>query len=146
MAQRHQPRKRPNRRLRPVYNMPVWLYRLGPGWLLGRWLTVIVHRGRKTGKRRYVRAEILRHDKGEDEYIALSGYGEGSDWYWNIREKPALEIRVGRRGFVSEQRFLTGDEVYDEFVAYEKRRRWAAVTVAKHQGMEYDGSEEHAGS
>ena len=44
-----------------MMDLPVRLYRLRLGWLLGR-LVVIVHVGRKSGKLRYTAVETLYRD------------------------------------------------------------------------------------
>ncbi len=135
-------RRRPNAWLLPLYKLPVWLYRLKFGWLLSSRFLMITHLGRTTGKRHYIVVEVARYDKAKDEYIAMSGYGEDSDWYRNLQMSPAVEIHVGRRRFTPNQRFLAPEEVHNEFVEYERRHRLTARTLSKHLNAPYDGSEE----
>ena len=147
MAQGRQDRKRrPRRGLLLLYKLPVWVYRLRLGWLLGRpllgfWFLMITHRGRRTGKTYYTVVEIVRYDRTANEYIVVSGYGEASDWYRNLRVTPPLCIQIGNRRYTVEQRFLTPEQVYLEFVGYEGRHPRAARTLPRHLGLPYDGSE-----
>lgn len=143
---------RPGRNQRPggwlllLYKLPVWVYRLRLGWLLARpilgfWFLMITHRGRRTGKTYHTVVEIVRHDRATDEYIVASGYGEASDWYRNLRATPALKIQIGNRLYSVEQRFLTPEQVHQEFADYERRHPQAARTLPRHLGISYDGSE-----
>jgi deazaflavin-dependent oxidoreductase (nitroreductase family) len=145
-------RGQPERRRRPggwlllLYKLPVWVYRLRLGWLLGRpilgfWFLMITHQGRRTGQTYYTVVEIVRHDPDANEYIVVSGYGETSDWYRNLRAAPALWIQVGNHRYAVEQRFLTPEQVYQEFVGYEDRHLRAARALPRHLGLPYDGSE-----
>jgi len=147
MARGGQDRKRrPSGWLLLLYKLPVWLYRLRLGWLLGRprlgfWFLMITHQGRNTGKTYHTVVEIVRHDWVANEYIVASGYGEASGWYRNLRATPALWIQIGNHRYTVEQRFLTPEQVYLEFVGYEARHPRAARTLPRHLGLPYDGSE-----
>lgn len=86
-------------RLRIIFkyvNRLILLYwRLGLGkWLncspavLGRYM-VIVHTGRKSGKRRYT---PLNYTEVDGEIYCTAGFGRMSDWYRNIQTNPQIEI------------------------------------------------------
>jgi len=133
--------RRPNALLLVLFRLPVWVYRLRLGWLLGHRFLMITHQGRRTGKVRHTVLEVLRQDHATGEFIVVAGYGKTSDWYRNIQATPALEIHVGGRRFTPIQRFLTPQEVYKEFEDYEARHPRTARTLAGMIGLEYDGSE-----
>jgi deazaflavin-dependent oxidoreductase (nitroreductase family) len=147
MAQEEQGRqRRPRGWLLLLYKLPVWVYRLRLGWLLSRpllgfWFLMITHRGRNTGQTYHTVVEIVRYDRVANEYIVASGYGEASDWYRNLQATSALGIQVGNRHYTVEQRFLTPDQVYLEFVDYESRHPRSARTLPRHLGLPYDRSE-----
>ena len=141
MAPQRQTR-RPNALLLLLFRLPVWIYCLRLGWLLGHRFLMITHRGRRTGKVRRTVLEVLRQDRATGEFIVVSGYGKASDWYRNIQATPALEIHVGGRRFTPIQRSLTPVEVYKEFEDYEARHPRTARTFAGMIGLEYDGSED----
>ena len=133
--------RRPNALLLLLFRLPVWIYRLRLGWLLGHRFLMITHQSRRTGKVRRTVLEIVRQDHATGEFIVVAGYGKTSDWYRNIQSRPALQIHVGRRRFTPTQRFLMPEEVYKEFEAYEARHPRFLRTFAGMIGLEYDGSE-----
>jgi deazaflavin-dependent oxidoreductase (nitroreductase family) len=71
------------------------LYRTGLGGLFGHRLLYLVHKGRKSGRRRETVLEVVRYDPRAPEVVVVSGWGERSDWYRNIAAAPAIEIRCG---------------------------------------------------
>ncbi len=58
-----------------------------PG-MLGRYM-VIVHTGRKSGKRRYT---PVNYTEVDGEIYCTAGFGSTSDWYRNIKAQPEVEI------------------------------------------------------
>ena len=78
-----------NRRLM----LPLW--RLGLGQWLNAWPTmsgrimVLVHTGRKSGRRRFTPVNYAQVD---GEVYCTAGFGAGSDWYKNIIANPAVEV------------------------------------------------------
>ena len=78
-----------NRRLM----VPLW--RLGLGQWLNAWPTmsgrimVLVHTGRKSGRRRFTPVNYAQVD---GEVYCTAGFGAGSDWYKNIIANPAVEV------------------------------------------------------
>ncbi|MFL7870015.1 MAG: nitroreductase family deazaflavin-dependent oxidoreductase, partial [Anaerolineales bacterium] len=71
----------PSKALRFGLRLPIWLYRLRLGWLLGDRFLMLTHTGRKSGLPRHVVIEVVQHDKETDTYYVVSGWGEKSDWY-----------------------------------------------------------------
>ena len=86
--------------------MPIYLYRLNLGWLLGHRFLLLVHMGHKSGLLRETVLEVLLHDPAARESVVLSAWGEKADWYRNVGTTPALEIRTGGQRYVPEQRVL----------------------------------------
>ena len=103
-------RRRPGRLALAVFRLPLWLYRQGRGWLLGDTFLLLVHAGRKTGKRYSTVAMVLRHDPRTREAVICSAWGQDADWIRNIRAHPALRVQIGRDSFTPQQRFLSEDE------------------------------------
>ena len=127
--------------LRLVLCLPVYLYRLGLGRLLGHRFLLLMHRGRKSGRVYRTVLEVIRYEPSTREIVTVSGRGEKSDWYRNLRAHPALEVQTGRERYAPEQRFLTPDEVYREIADYERRHPWAVRVVPPLLGFGLDGSE-----
>jgi hypothetical protein len=59
--------------------LPIYLYRLDLGRLLGHRFLLLVHRGRKSGLLRETVLEVLLHDPATNESVVLSAWGEKAD-------------------------------------------------------------------
>jgi deazaflavin-dependent oxidoreductase (nitroreductase family) len=95
--------------LRWGLRLPIWLYKIGLGWLLGGRFLLLVHTGRVSGLPRQAVIEVMRHDQVSDAYFVASGWGRKSDWYQNIRKNPQVTIKAGRRSLPAHAELL--DEV-----------------------------------
>ncbi len=96
----------PGKALRFGLRLPIWLYRLHLGWLLGNRFLMLTHTGRKSGSPHQTVIEVVKHDKATDTYYVFSGWGEKSDWYQNIRKTPRVTIHVGGRKFQTTAKFI----------------------------------------
>jgi deazaflavin-dependent oxidoreductase (nitroreductase family) len=99
--------------------LPIWLYRLRLGWLLGQRFLLLTHRGRATGRPRHAVLEVLGHDEGA--YYVASGWGTSSDWYRNIQATPTATITVGRRTMAVEASVLEQADAADRLLDYARR-------------------------
>jgi deazaflavin-dependent oxidoreductase (nitroreductase family) len=93
-----------------VFRLPLLLYRRGWGWLLGDTFLLLVHAGRKTGKRYSTVAMVLRYNPRTHEAVICSAWGKDADWIRNIQAHRALQAQIGRDWFTPQQRFLSEDE------------------------------------
>jgi hypothetical protein len=59
--------------------MPRPLYHRGFDWVLGHTFFLIVHQGRKTGKRRETVAMTLAYNRETREAIVCSGWGPNAE-------------------------------------------------------------------
>lgn len=89
--------KRPTGLTRLLFRAPIWLYRAGLGFLLGSRFLMLEHIGRKSGKRRYVVLEVVRHDREAGSYVVASAWGKRSDWLRNVLQTPAVRVSSGFR-------------------------------------------------
>jgi deazaflavin-dependent oxidoreductase (nitroreductase family) len=112
---------KPSGILRLAFRLPIYLYRLNLGRLLGHRGLLVIHRGRRSGLLRETVLEVARYTPATKESVALSGWGEKADWYRNIQATPALEVRTGGERFVPEQRFLAPEENHAVIADYEQR-------------------------
>jgi len=108
----------PGKALRFGLRLPIWLYRARLGWLLGDRFLMLTHTGRKSGLPRQVVIEVVQHDKQTDTYYVVSGWGEKSDWYQNIRKTPSVTIHTGGRTFHSKAEFIPVEKAIDILKAY----------------------------
>ena len=89
----------PSKALRFGLRLPIWLYHIRLGWLLGDRFLMLTHMGRKSGLPHQTVIEVIRHDKETDTYYVVSGWGKKSDWYQNIQKTPEVTVHVGGRKF-----------------------------------------------
>jgi deazaflavin-dependent oxidoreductase (nitroreductase family) len=126
---------------RLLAKLPLVFYRLGLGWLLGTLFVQITHRGRKSGVLRQTVLEVLRYDPHTREVVVVSGWGGKTDWYRNIQQEPALEIRIGRVAYQPVQKLLSPEETYAEVQATLQRRPQEARLLGPLLGINVTASE-----
>lgn len=97
-------------RTRWVVRAPVELYRLRLGWVLGSRLLMLEHRGRSSGRRRYVVLEVVDRPVPES-WVVVAGFGERAQWLRNVRVEPRVRVWVGsRRAVPAIARELSAEE------------------------------------
>jgi deazaflavin-dependent oxidoreductase (nitroreductase family) len=107
--------------LRLAFRLPIHLYRLNLGWLIGHRGLLLIHRGRKGSLLRETVLEVGLYDPDIQESVALSAWGEKVNWYRNIEATPAYEVRTGGQRCIVEQRFLTPEENHTVNLEYARR-------------------------
>jgi deazaflavin-dependent oxidoreductase (nitroreductase family) len=110
--------KPPRGALRLGLRLPIWLYRVHWGWLLGSRFLMLTHIGRKSGLPRQAVVEVVEHDKATDTYYVVSGWGEKADWYQNIRKSSEVTIHVGGRKFHTKAKFIPLEKAVDILETY----------------------------
>jgi deazaflavin-dependent oxidoreductase (nitroreductase family) len=85
--------------LRFALRLPIFLYKVHLGWVLGDRFLILRHVGRKSKQWRQVVLEVVKHDLLTGTYTIASGWGEKSDWFLNVLAHPEVEIIVGTRHF-----------------------------------------------
>jgi deazaflavin-dependent oxidoreductase (nitroreductase family) len=121
--------------------LPIQLYQLGLGWLLGGRFIRLTHTGRKSGKARQVVLEVVRYDRTSDTYYVASGWGEKSDWFQNILQNPKVEIQVARRKAQALAERLKPEQGEQEMLDYGRRHPRALQTLARVMGYQIENSE-----
>jgi len=140
----YQPPAHPRGLLRWGYKLPVILYRLHLGWLLGHRCLLLVHRGRVSGQIHRTALEVVSYDPATRESAVVSAYGERADWHRNIQAHPPLVVQTGRDTYTPRFRLLDPDERERGHVAlsaYQRRYPRASGAVMRFLGHDYDGSE-----
>ena len=132
---------KPTEASKVAFRLPIYLYRIGLGWLLGRRFLLLVHRGRKSGLLRETVLGVLLDDPDTGESVALSAWGEKSDWYRNVAATPALEVRTGGQRYVPGQRFLAPQENHAVLSDYGRRHPLAFRVFARVFGYPLHGTE-----
>jgi deazaflavin-dependent oxidoreductase (nitroreductase family) len=111
--------------------MPIWLYRLGLGWILGERFLLLTHTGRKSGLPRKTVLEVVDHDETEDVYFIASGWGERSQWFRNIQITPEVAVHVGTRSFQATAKRLAQEDAANVLARYAERHPSAFRALSK---------------
>ncbi|KDE97743.1 nitroreductase [Mycolicibacterium aromaticivorans JS19b1 = JCM 16368] len=127
---------------RLLLRIPVYLYRIGCGWLFADRLLLLHHVGRITGRPRRTVLEVVDHDRTTGSYVVASGWGTGAAWYRNVIAAPEVSIQVGRRTFPVIAAALSESDGAEVFARYAARHRTLARYVLPHLlGLPVDGSD-----
>ena len=113
--------RRPGGLLRFFLRMPVWLYRMRLGVLLGHRFLLLTHIGRKSGLARQAVLEVVRRDEPNNCCIIFSGWGEQSDWFRNIQKNPAVKVNMAGHQFRATAVRLSLEEAQQELLDYARR-------------------------
>jgi deazaflavin-dependent oxidoreductase (nitroreductase family) len=131
--------------LRWLLKLPVVLYRMRLGGLLGRRFLLLTHIGRKSGLLRRTVLEVLSYDCERREAVVMAGFGRGSQWVQNLEAGCPAAITIGREHFPSVAvRWLAVEEAVLVFGSYEARNRLFApflrVVLSSILGWAYHGT------
>jgi deazaflavin-dependent oxidoreductase (nitroreductase family) len=121
--------------------LPLLLYRLRLGWLLGTRFVQITHVGRRSGMVRRTVLAVLRFEPSTREIYAVSAW-KGSDWYANIQARPALGVETGFVRYVPSQRTLSPEEISATFIEYRRRHPIFSRMICRIPGWKWDSSPE----
>jgi deazaflavin-dependent oxidoreductase (nitroreductase family) len=125
----------------PIFKLPLLLYRLRLGWLLGKRFMLLTHVGRHSGKVRRTVLAVLRFDKHSKEIYAVSAW-KRSDWYYNIQTAPALQVETGFVRYVPMQRTLSAEEITTTFIEYRNKHPIFSRMICRIPGWKWDSSYE----
>jgi deazaflavin-dependent oxidoreductase (nitroreductase family) len=128
-------RRQPGRLALAIFRMPLALYRIGLGWLLGHTFLLLTHSGRRTGRPHATAVMVLARSGSTGEAVVCSVWGPQTDWVRNIRAHPALLVQIGRDSFVPQQRFLDADEAFAVAVEFRRRHPWRLRLVSRVLGL-----------
>jgi deazaflavin-dependent oxidoreductase (nitroreductase family) len=123
--------KKPRGFLRFGFRLPIWIYRMRLGWVLGERFLLLTHTGRKSGRIYQTVIEVVRHDKENDTYFVASGFGYNSDWFLNIKQNPNVAITVNQRTLSVRARVLSESDSAKELLSYAKRHPIAFRELSK---------------
>ena len=134
--------KQPHGISRLIFRLPIKLYGLRLGWLLGNRFVLISHTGRKSGLPRHTVLEVVRYNKTNGECIIASGWGYKSDWLKNITANPHIAFQVGNRVSAGIAERLTPETGEQEFLDYAHRHPIAFRELTTFMGFRLDGTEQ----
>ena len=111
--------------LRLLLRVPILVYRLKLGWMLGRRLVLLTHTGRRSGKTHSTVLEALSYDTASCCCFIASDWGTRSQWYMNVMRNPLIEYTVGSRERAGRAEQLPVDRAEQALRRYANRHRTA---------------------
>lgn len=136
---------RPKGALRFALRLPVHLYHWGFGALLDHRFMLLTHQGRKSGHLFETVLEVVLYERATDATYVISGWGDKTDWYRNIRAHPALRVQVGMQTYVPDQQFLDPHEVVRVWTQFRHKHpieERMALRLYSQPGMKYKSDQE----
>ena len=107
------------KRMKNVQTIHKRLYDSGKGWIVGKFILLLTHIGRKSGTR-YVTP--LQYEKIGESYYVGAGRGRKADWFCNILVDPHVHVQVDRIAFDCVAEPVTEAERVADFLEYRLRR------------------------
>lgn len=127
---------------RLLFRIPIYVYRIGCGWIFGDRLMLLNHTGRVSGVLRRTVLEVVSHDRADGSYVVASGWGPATAWYRNVLQTPEVSIQVGRRTIPATAVPLSKEEGAETFARYAARHRaLARHLLPRLMGFAVDGSD-----
>lgn len=117
------------------WRLPIWIYRLGLGGLLGRRFLLLHHIGRKTGRQRQTVLEVIHYEPQGPTFFVASGFGRRSHWFRNILAHPEVTIQVGRRRYRAVAEVLAPEQGAEALQAYAQQHPLASRGLARVLGL-----------
>lgn len=117
--------KQPHGLLRLLLRMPILLYHVRLGWLLGSRFLMLTHLGRKSRLPREVVLEVVHHDTEAGMYFVAAGWRGKADWFKNIQSNSAVQVMVGTNTFEAHAVVMQLVEAAATFYIYARRHPFA---------------------
>ena len=124
-----------------AFRIPILLYRVGLGWMLGHRFLLLTHTGRKSGLSRQTVLEVVRYDRESGNYYIAVGFGKHSDWYQNIIVHPQVAVHSGGDRIKAKAEQLSPDEAGSELVRYAHEHPATFKELVTFMGYRVDGSD-----
>src|SRR5574338_976646 len=124
------------------FRLPIGLYRLGLGGLLGKRFLLLTHTGRKTGLERQTVLEVVRFDQETSTLTVAAGFGTRSDWYQNIRANQHVVVQFEQKRWPMVAEFLSPVQSGEILLSYARNYPRALKMLAGFLGYRLDGSPE----
>ncbi len=114
-----------------LLRLPIALYRLRLGWLLGQRFVLLEHIGRKSRQVRKDVVEVIGHDRASGTYYIASGWGKRANWYQNLLTTPDITVHVGRRRLNVHAETLPPKEGVQVMLAYRQKHPLATRELSR---------------
>ncbi len=123
MPERIREVSRPKCVSRFFYRLPIYIYRIGLGRLMGSRFLLLEHTGRKSGELRRNVLELVRWGEAARTYYVVSAWGEKADWLRNVRANLAVTIKVAGARYSAKAIPLNRDESRRELLDHGRDTR-----------------------
>jgi len=100
-------------RMKNVQKIHRFLYAIGLGRVIGRFILLLTTIGRRSGMKRVT---PLQYEKIGDDYYLGAARGLKADWVRNIQSNPHVEIRVGAKQFAGQAEVVTNPKSFADFL------------------------------
>jgi deazaflavin-dependent oxidoreductase (nitroreductase family) len=124
------------------WRLPIWLYRLKLGGLMGHRALLLTHIGRVSGQPRNAVLEVVHYDEESKTHYVASGFGKKSQWYQNIMKTPDVTIQVGNTQIPTTAKRLPVEEAVMIFKVYHQKHPNAIKNLSKLIGYEIGDNQE----
>jgi deazaflavin-dependent oxidoreductase (nitroreductase family) len=106
-------------RMKTVQTIHKRLYDSGKGWIVGKFILLLTHTGRKSGNRYNT---PLQYEKIGGAYWVGAGRGPRADWFCNLLANPHVHVRVDRVEFDCIAEPVTDPDRVADFLEYRLKR------------------------
>jgi deazaflavin-dependent oxidoreductase (nitroreductase family) len=127
-----------------LFRLPIGLYKMHLGGLLGDRFLLLTHTGRKTGCLRQTVVEVVQHDRASETFYVASGWGEKSSWYKNIMVHPQVTIQVGNKAYPALAERVSPERGALLMKDYARKHPLALRELSRMMHYPFDGSEASA--
>lgn len=107
------------KKMKPVQRLHRCLYRMGFGWLIGWFILLLHHTGRKTG---IAYSTPVQYEKINGNYCVGAGRGTRADWFRNVQANTSISVTVGSKHMRVQAEPVTDPERVADFLAYRLER------------------------
>lgn len=98
--------RRPSGLLRFLLRLPLLLYRLGSGRLLGERFLLLQHKGRVTDVWHETVLEVVHQDRDRQSYVVAAAWGDQAEWLKNLRADPRAYVQVAGQSSAADAKEL----------------------------------------
>jgi deazaflavin-dependent oxidoreductase (nitroreductase family) len=102
---------------RLLLRLPVWLFRLRLGGLLGGRYLLLTHTGDDGAPRETV-LEVLRQDADTGTVTVPAAWGERVEWFRNLRARPRAEVTLGTAQWAVRAEALPVEDAAQEWYVF----------------------------
>lgn len=126
---------------RLAYRLPIALYRVRLGWILGSRFLLLEHRGRRSGVLRQTVLEVVRADRDRGQWHVVSAWGDRAQWLRNLREAPRVRIETAGQTFLADAQETPLEEAEEVICAYGLLHPRAVRSVARLVGWKIEATD-----